>query len=267
VVTLQDWTGLVAGRRTDEFDRLRVVAPIDESRRSWGGPFRALASDDKQYFIKCLDACPPGEGASLAIELVVTRMGELISAPVCTTSLIRIPDELAGWQYRPGKPLQAGLAHASRALDRADEGREQLNYRANDDNRRRHVGVYALFDWCFGWDQQWLYDLTYDRTVYSHDHGLYLPPGGKGYWKRAGLEAMVGRPHVLPDSQEGLDPEAVVEVASALEKIDRDSLIEVLRTVPSSWPVRDTDLEDLGWFLEARAPEVAARVRMLTGRG
>jgi hypothetical protein len=36
-----------------------------------------------------------------------------------------------------------------------------------------------------------------------------------------------------------------------------------LNTVPRSWPVSDTDLEDLGWFLEYRAPLVAEWMRSL----
>jgi hypothetical protein len=34
----------------------------------------------------------------------------------------------------------------------------------------------------------------------------------------------------------------------------------VLRSVPLSWPVSDTDLEDLEWFLEVRAPEAAEQM-------
>jgi len=266
VVARTDWTGLVSGRRTDDFDELSIVAPVDEAGRSWGGPFRAVASDGNDYFVKCLSVCPQGEQASLAIELIVARVGTLINAPVCSTSLIRIPEEIAGWECRPGKPVHAGLAHASLALNRAEEGRPRLECRAQDDNRRRHVGAYALFDWCFGWDEQWLYNIDDDSSLYSHDHGLYLPPCGKGYWNRAGLEAMVDRPHVLSDPQEGLDVEAVTEVAAALDKIDQATLVEVLRTVPSSWPVSDEDLEDLGWFLQVRAPAAAGRVRTLAGR-
>jgi hypothetical protein len=52
-------------------------------------------------------------------------------------------------------------------------------------------------------------------------------------------------------------------VANALEHVERESLVQVLRSIPASWPVSDEDLEALGWFLERRAPAVASRVRVL----
>ncbi|WP_326829276.1 hypothetical protein OIE13_34595 [Streptosporangium sp. NBC_01810] len=70
----------------------------------------------------------------------------------------------------------------------------------------------------------------------------------------------------LPDPPGGLSGEAVEEVSEALEKINRDALVNILRGVPASWPVSDDDLEALGWFLEHRAPAVARRVRALIAR-
>lgn len=52
----------------------------------------------------------------------------------------------------------------------------------------------------------------------------------------------------------------------ALEKINRDALVNILCGVPASWPVSNDDLEALGWFLEYRAPSVASRIRALVGR-
>jgi hypothetical protein len=266
MVDLSDWDGQVRGR-SDDFDELWVVIP-GVCGGSWGGPFRATARDsggrNADYFVKSLQTCQPGQQASLAIEQVVGAAGRLIGAPVCRTSLIRIPAALAGTPTRPASPpLEAGLAHASRALDHAEEGRPALASRANDDNRRRHVGVYALYDWCFGTDQQWLYDLDDDRRLYSHDHGLYFPPTNQGLWTRADLIALVDEPHELPDPPTDLSAEAAKAIALALESVTRSDLAKILRAVPAGWPVTDQDLEALGWFLERRAPEVASRVRGL----
>ena len=93
-----DWSGLVRGRN-DDFDALHVVAPEAASAgASWGGPFRVTASDRRTYFVKSLQTCVDGGEASLAVEQVVARLGRLIGAPVCETSLIRIPSALAGWR-------------------------------------------------------------------------------------------------------------------------------------------------------------------------
>lgn len=257
---LVEWNALVTGRH-DSFDDLSVVAP-EPGGGSWSGPFRAIASDGHSYFVKSASTCPPGQEASLVIERVVGLAGALIGAPVCLPVLIRLTEDVAGYEVAPGKPLGAGLAHANRALEHADEmGRPDLYARSQDDNARRHVGVYALYDWCMGTDQQWLYDLDADRTLYSHDHGLYLPPLGQGLLDAAALQAQVDEPHELPDARSGLSPAAIEETADALERVATDDLADILKSVPASWPVSDGVLAALGWFLEQRAPAAAARLR------
>ncbi|MFI0417632.1 hypothetical protein [Spongiactinospora sp. 9N601] len=127
-------------------------------------------------------------------------------------------------------------------------------------------GVYALYDWCYGDDPQWLYDRDQDRCIYSHDHGLYLPPH-TGTIDAGILEQCVDEPNPLPDAADGLDVEAVASVATALERIQRGALAKVLCAVPASWPVTDEALATLGWFLEHRAYAVADRLRALVKKG
>lgn len=261
----EGWEDLVGGR-DDNFDDLQVIAP-EPSERTWSGPFRAIASDNNSYFVKSLATCPLDEGASLATERIVAQAGLLIGSPVCRTSLIRIPSEIAGYEVRPGVRLQEGLAHASLAVDQAEMVRQRLGARASDDNASRHVGVYALYDWCFGADQQWLYDLEADRTIFSHDHGLYLPPAGMGSWSIVGMRGVVDVPHVLPDPTTGLSASALMETASALEAVDVASLVPILNSIPASWPVTDDELAVVGWFLHRRAASVAARLRTLVEEG
>jgi hypothetical protein len=112
VVELAEWSGLVRSR-TDGYNELAMVAPVTVAGGSWSGPFRAIANDGHDYFVKSLDTTPAGEEASLASEFVVAEVGRLIGAPVCYTSLITIPAELSGWEPRPGTTLHAGIAHAT----------------------------------------------------------------------------------------------------------------------------------------------------------
>lgn len=257
-----EWDGLVRSRN-DEPRGISVVAFSPAAPMpTYSSPFRVVGSDRRDYFVKALDNQPAGAEATLAAELVVAAAGRLIGAPVIRTVVIEIPAALAGYEPRPGTPVRAGLAHASEALERADEkGRPRLVARSQDDNARRHAGIYALFDWCLGADQQWLYDLDDDDRTYSHDHGLYLPPA----WWAGGtpLEAMVDAVQPLPDPTAGLLPGAVEEVADRLDAVTRPDLAAILNQVPSSWPVADDVLDTLGWFLERRAPAVASRMRTL----
>lgn len=167
-------------------------------------------------------------------------------------------------RLHPNWVVDSDYAHASRAIDHCDErGRPQFDARARDDNRRRQVGIYALYDLFFGFDQQWLYDIDDDRAIYSHDHGLYLPPVGSGSWTESELIALVDEAHQLPDSPVGLDAAAIASTSAALRRLDRAALLAILRRVPTGWGVDDADLEALGWFLERRAPAVADRIEGL----
>jgi hypothetical protein len=112
-------------------------------------------------------------------------------------------------------------------------------------------------------DEQWLYHLDDDHALYSHDHGLYFPPAGRGCWTEADLVAEADTPHEWRDPRKSLSAAACEEVAAALEHISRESLVQVLCSIPASWPVSDEDLEALGWFLGYRVPAVASRVRAL----
>jgi hypothetical protein len=97
-------------------------------------------------------------------------------------------------------------------------------------------------------------------TTYSHDHGWYLPPTGPS-WTVADLEAHVDEPHPLAQDPAELSSTAIEDVGNALDKIERDKLVDILRQVPAEWPVSDSELEALGWFLERRANVVATRLR------
>ena len=266
MVALASWQGLVSGR-VDDHVCPSLVAIISPGGQSWASPFRAIADDGYDYFVKTLEGCKRDWArGSLAVEYIVGQVGKLIGAPVCENTLIHIPTEFADHEIAPGIALSPGIAHASKAIQHAEEQRDNLAYRSQDHNPARHAGVYALYDWCYGDDPQWLYDRDQDRSIYSHDHGLYLPPN-VGTLDAGILEQCADEPNPLPDSPEGLDAEAITEVAEALERIERDALVKVLCSVPASWPVTDEALAAVGWFLEHRAPAVASRLRALSQKG
>jgi hypothetical protein len=78
---------------------------------------------------------------------------------------------------RRGEGLRLRLAegYGSASLEVGDVVEvRSLQHRSEDDNARRHVGVYALYDWCWGADDQWLYQGGTRNTIFSHDHGSYL---------------------------------------------------------------------------------------------
>ena len=198
-------------------------------------------------------------------EAIVGAVGRLIGAPVCETAIVTLPDELRGWEFRPGHRLEPGLAHGSKAVDGVIEERS-LIFRERDDNRRRHAGVFALYDWCWGADDQWLYRHSDDGMLFSHDHGYYLP-GQPGTWDEQSLADAVDKPHPLNWQRDGLDSAELRRLAGRLRNLGAGELVGALSVIPISWPVADRELEAVGWFLQRRAAAVAGRLEGYTMGG
>ncbi len=225
----------------------------------------ALAADGRRYWVKLITN---QQGPLVLInEQIVARCGNLIGAPTCTVKVVEIPETLVG--IVSGVQVEAGLAHGS--LNVADTVNERrLGHRMEDDNRRRHAGLFALHDWCWGGDSQWLFALSDEYKTYSHDHGYFFPSGPNWPSDLNEVRAQVDQPHRLQDDvatadPTGLEAEAVREFADALDALGSGDLVEILRAIPPDWPVTDADLELLGFFLERRAPQVARRLRLMIG--
>jgi hypothetical protein len=174
-------------------------------------------------------------------------------------ALVLITEDHVGWDYANGRVLEKGLVPGTREIPGAHEIRGAPTHRDSDDNERRTVGAAALYDWCLGGDDQWIYESVADERLYGHDLGHWLG----GDWGANDPTAQLNTPKLLTGGWNGLDAGATIDFAIRLEGISRDSLRLVLSQVPTSWPVNDDQLERLGFFLEERAKEVARRLRAL----
>lgn len=246
------WAEGVTGRTEPAQDSLTLRAPLGQGTGGGSGSFWGAASDGNRWRVKPLNG-PHGEMAPVN-EFLVGRAGKMIVAPVCDVSLIVIPSDVAGWEFSPGLTLETGVASASREVAGCHEERV-LSHRDEDDNKRRHVGVYALYDWCWGGDDQWLYETPADEAVHSHDHGLYFPGGPD--WRAQDLSSLIGEPHQLGTPTTGLDAGTKEDFALRLDAVNQNALLPILRAVPTSWPVTDENLEALGEFLDLEGPRVS----------
>ena len=256
------WHGLVQNQRPWR-SRTIVEAPLRRSNHGGAGAFLALTRNGERYWVKTLNS-PQGDRIAIT-EQLVGRAGALIRAPVRPVATLYVPKALAGWEFRTGHRLEPGCVHGSLALHRCVEERS-LRYRQRDENATRHVGYYALYDWCWGGDVQGLFHLSDDRAMHSHDHGWFLPPEGPA-WSLAALWQRIDEPHELGEDGAGLDLIEVEGAAERLEAVTREQIFEVVRAIPRAWPVTDQELEAVGAFLEYRAPKVAARLRARFGGG
>ena len=250
------WDGRISEARSSEPCGPLISMPLQPSPRGGSGTFLAADSMDNKWWVKPLNNLQ-GERVTVT-ETIVGAVGQLIGAPVCETRVVILPEALRGWEFRPGNKLEPGFAHASRAVDTPVEDR-QLVYRDRDENGVRHAGVFALYDWCWGGDDQWLYSQTADKQLFSHDHGWYLPEVGKT-WTEESLMARVDEPHPLKCLPHGLDDAELTRLSVRLRGLGADELASALRTIPATWPVSDSELEAVGWFLHRRAEPVAARL-------
>ena len=256
------WQGRLAGRREPR-GAVHLAAWMNQSPGMGGSrPLLALGADGNLYWVKLITN---RQGPMVPVnEQIVGRCGALIGAATCRVELVDIPETLTG--EVSGIAVSAGLAHGSADVP-GTVNEPSLEYRAEDDNQKRHAGLYALHDWCWGQDSQWLFALSDEYKTYSHDHGHFFPggPNWQSYAER--VRAQVDEPHLLQYHFEatGLDPAAVRDCADALDAVTTGDLVEILGTIPREWPVTDTELELLGFFLERRAPQVATRMRSLIG--
>lgn len=260
MITRDSWSGLICGKRQSRAD-VSLTAPLGDSSIGGSGSFLALAEDGQRYWVKPLNNYQ-GERVPIT-EQIIGRVGAIIDVPTCRVRTVRIGSDLAGWRFRADREISPGIAHGSLHVEDCVETRA-LEFRAHDDNRHRHCAILALHDWCWGSDAQWLRVERDHERYYSHDHGWYLLPDGP-HWTATELERVVDEPHDLADSGLDFGLVAPVDVATLLTRVTRAQLVEALITIPADWPVADEELESVGFFLERRAPQVAARLRTRLG--
>lgn len=262
MIDRSDWEGLVARQRvTAPSDPPVIVLPLQPSPRGGSGTFLAVDAEDHQWWVKPLNNAQ--DERVVITESIVGAAGRLIGAPVCETAIVYLPETLEGWEFRPGRTLESGFAHASLTVEAAVEDR-QLRSRDDDDNRVNHVGVFALYDWCWGGDEQWLYSTSDENRTFSHDHGWYLPEIGPR-WTEQALDQHVDEPHELGLPTTQLDRSEALRMVRRLRNLTRTNLCDILCSIPRSWPASDSELECVGWFLERRVHPVADRLEAIGG--
>jgi hypothetical protein len=234
------------------------VAPLDQSKVGGSGSFLVLADDGERYWCKVAYG---DQGPRVPVnEQIVGRLASLIGAAVCKPQLVKIPEAIAGWEFRPGKALQAGWAHGSQAVADAIET-HQLEHRSDDDNARRHASFFAVFDWLHGEDPQWLYSTSAANAYYQHDCGHYLP--GPPNWTATLLAEATGVAKPLPQDHAGLDKAELERLADALDSLTREEIAGALANISAVWGVDQADVDAVVDFAFARRVDVATRLRAL----
>jgi hypothetical protein len=215
-----------------------------------------LCSDGENWWVKA-PGNPQGV-RTLAAEVVVSGVGELIGAPVRPTCLVEIPS-LFDWRYTAQDRLRGGIGHGSRHVDSAIVSDEWLTYSRHDDNHARQARLLGLWDLCMGGDAQWLHDPIEDFTVWSFDHGFWL--GGDGYWDGDSVRSIGDREWTYDLDPTVTSRSALEAVADEIEGLDSASIRSVVERVPVEWSIDSSDLTALANVLAVRTEGVALRLR------
>jgi hypothetical protein len=234
--------------------------PPNPPRSSGSAAFKVQDTTKQIWWLKALNN-PQGPRVPIN-EVIVGMAGKLIGAPVCQVTVVEVLADAAGVTYQGNLQLQPGFHSGSKNVAAVVEIKGALADRDKDDNARRHAGLFAVYDWCWGSDPQYLYSEDEDRRTYSHDHGHYFPNGPN--WTMEQLASTVDTPHPL-DAPQGLDPKAILDFANHLKEVSHDDIGGILNGIPESWPVTTQELETMGWYLERRACAVASRLEKLAG--
>jgi hypothetical protein len=236
-----------------------AVLPLKPSAEGGSGAFLVRCDDGNRYWCKVSN-----NGQSIRVpvtEQIIGRLGRLVGVATCDVSLVWIPDELAGWEYRPGRRLEPGWAHGSSDIEPVTPS-WQLDHRPNDDNQRRHAGFFALYDWLYGDDAQWLVRVPADWMFFSHDHGYYLP--GSPDWTIESLQSVGDAERALEQDRSNLDPLEMLRMASQLEGLTEEDIGQALDDLPQEW-ISDDELEEVVRFARRRGVAVASRLRTSYG--
>lgn len=256
---LGDWVGHLDEERPTTV-ALTLRAPVRRAQSSGAGAFLGLGDDGHQYWFKV-----PGNAQGnyvLANEVIVERVGNLIGAPVCERHLAWVTPTAMTWRDYPVAPSSGRLvAHASKHVSGAVDD-DAMAYTRRDDNSRRQASLLALWDWCLGDDEQWLYEAASSSSIWSYDHGLWFTTG-EGDWDTRVLQSLVGVDGSFRSPPAGLNRTRLHEVADRLLTVTREELLGAMSEVPVEWGVPTADLEAMGWLLYRRAPAVAQRMRDL----
>lgn len=239
---------------------LHVLAVLGDPVQTGAQPFPVALNNGEKYWVKAMGN---GQGdIALVNEAVSCGLAQILGASMRPGMLVSLPQRFDGMRLSmSGHRARAGLAHASKHLESGEEG-EWFQFRQHDNNRVREVGIYALWDLCLGQDEQWLYELNSDYSIWSHDHSMWFALQSEE-WDQDMCRRLVDTPWTVDETQypvTALSASTFHDFAQRLRDLSVDQILDVLSRVPPEWGKTNRDLEVLGWMIYRRSKAVAQRL-------
>lgn len=255
------WSGLLAGRERPVAEA--AIFAVAQVANTGSVPFLGLAEDGQRYWVKYMGNAHGVD--SLMAERVVEALARKLDSPMRRSVLVEVPDHLTHDSRLSGSGIQAGVAHGSLFLGSCQE-KNVLDSVGHDGNSVRQPRFIALWELCFGEDEQWLYDRDNEDQVWSFDHGYWITGGEPEPLTARDLEITLRAWKPWEGSVRGMDPSAFLEVADRIESLAVTDFIDAIASVPVAWGVSDELLESLAWWLHHRRIHAAERMRTLANK-
>lgn len=261
-----DWAVLIAEATAIQKVTVRANTFVhlyrDDSK-----PVEVICDDGHTYVVKSLwadvSSRPPDaevkesrsdeeQGRRMFNDQVCGRLGAAMGASVPTVCLIEITDDLIKANPKTMGHLKPCVGHGSRKIPDVTGKVGDFAHAEKGDNRQRYNKLSVFFGWLVSGDMQFIKGTQPPHTVYSHDHGHFLPGGPM--WTQASLDTYVVDPTPTPQivNELKLKPEETAQAGEALKMITADNIVEALAAAPDDWNVPLADRVALATFVHAR---------------
>lgn len=226
-----------------------VVVEAEQFEKSWPTMSRPVAlscSDGQTYVVKYLGVPGVDMSHALVTEHVAGRLGPLLGCPIPPCALVNIPAALTALEPQLAHVVP-GPSHGLRYMRDCGE-REVIGAPRTDQNRASYGPLALLYGWFHASDHQ-IISSTADQSIYSVDHGLFLP--GSHNWTSATL-ATAGPPVPEPLFAQHCRTDQIEDASAKLASISNEMIADAMSSVPVEWGVADSDLTALGEYLSQR---------------
>lgn len=241
-----EWRDRVAQQRL--LMKTPTVIEVLGRYESMSRPLLVLTDDEREFFAKPLWATPPPNKYQLGADLVVGRLGNLMTAPVATVQLLRL-HEWTEETYGLEK-FVLGFCHGSERLPKVYDS---YNVERVDYNKERFAKMALLYGWTVAQDHQYQYQNSAPYHVFSCDHGEFLTASSP--WG-SGLLDPEFEPKPRADDRivaaAGLTKSDLSAAAVPLKRVEEEDIINIVAAIPEEWGIPIAEREILRKFLIRR---------------
>lgn len=236
---------------------IAYVMHVKEILKTGSTPLHVIASNGHRYYVK--PQHNPHHQSSLLAEVVVHGAAQYLGVPTPEYSFLDLPVAVAhAHTNHNGEPLHPGVCFVSREIDHAHQ-EDRLTHLNRDNNHHHGPGYVALWEWCLGEDNQFLYRLEDSHSLTAFDYGLWL--GMESYLDEDFYSHTPGPEYRWSENVRGMSPGAFIERADKLDSLKPLNVLQIVSQVPVAWGFSDTLLIAIARWLYSRRSMVATSLR------